>query len=402
MAEEKKRQFVSNVQVGTGGMDIAGLRQLGIDHPQQFAARMQDLIDKGLLRWEKVRDLKGLFAATGDIQVPVVVELMPGVKRSIYASAFPLLAGGMTVAAVNAAYERVPTIGQELVTEMEDNKRFTVIASVESLDVNKDGVREGEDYPEIGASEETYRISHKRNGRRIAITAEMIEENDVANIVALVNALGEIGADYVEELTLDRVTDRYGSASSPAAPYVLNLKGTDTQLYNATANNPGTRAPSGTRVATNSLVDGTDLENARVVLAAMLNSRGKRIAIPMSQCKLLVPDALASVAFKILNSEYEPGVENELNSWGPRGKYRPKVVSSPKVDDISTTGWYLGRFARQFVRKWKQRFEYITLTGDTQAFLMRRVAFQARMGWDCEVGARDYNQVVQSLEGSTP
>ena len=106
-------------------------------------------------------------------------------------------------------------------------------------------------------------------------------------------------------------------------------------------------------------------------------------------------------AAKILNSELVPGVENEVSNWGPRGQYRPKLLSSPKLDDISTTAWYLGAFRRQFIRKWKLRFEYVTLSGDTKDFLERRIAFQARIGWDVEIGATDYVYVVQNLSSTT-
>jgi hypothetical protein len=172
-------------------------------------------------------------------------------------------------------------------------------------------------------------------------------------------------------------------------------------LYSSTANTPSTRTPSGTRVTNNALVDETDLDAVRSVLAAMKNERGKRIAIPISRCTLLVPDALAGVANKLLNSEYVPGVVNEVSSWGPRGQYRPKLRTSPKLDDISTTAWYLGQFDKQFVRKWKLRMEYMMLTGDTESKLRARIAAQFRIAWNCEIGARDHVYVVQSLSGTT-
>jgi hypothetical protein len=399
-AKTKKRQIDSNVRVGGGGMNEDELRDWAQDHPEQFAKRSQEFVDKGVLRWGKVRDLKRLFWGLSDVQVPADVEIM-GQTRAIQASAFPLLAGAMTIAGFNEAYEATPTIGEQLVTDMEDNKKVTIVASISSEDSQIDRVDEGKDFPEIGAGEEKYEIRHKRNGRRLSITGEAIEENDVAGIVGKIDALSEIASEQTEEQTLRRVCDIDGSDASSAEPYVLRLNGSGTQLYNATAANPGARAASGTRVNNNALADGTDLENARVVLAAMLNSRDKRIAIPMSRCQLVVPDALLATVDKITGSELEPGVENELNPWGPRGRHRPRVVSSPKLDDLSTSAWYLGDFQRQFKRKWKLQFEYVTLSGDTQAFLQSRIAFQARIAWDMEVGAVDYVYVVQSIEGTT-
>jgi len=399
MPDKIKKLFASNIQVGSRP-NLDALRALARNNPNEFADTIRTLADSGEMALGTFR-MRDAFAALCDIEVPARM-VIAGQERAIMAGAFPLLTGGLVVAGINAAYQRVPTIGQLLVEEMEDPKKVTTIASVHALDKSQDEVREGDAYPEIGASEEKVEIRHKRNGRTLSITAEAIEENEIADIVTRVNALGELAADWVEELTLSRVCDAKGSATtSGGAPYVYRPNGTGTAIYNSTANNPGTRAPSGTRVTNNALVDETDLDNARAVLAAMKNNAGRRIAIPMSESVLLVPDALASTAAKLLNSEYVPGVENEVNNWGPRGQWRPKLVTSPKLDDISTSAWYLGAFQRQFVRKWKLRFEYVTLSGNTKDFLERRIAFQARIGWDVEVGATDYVHVVQSLASTT-
>lgn len=398
----KKKPLISNVTVGRRGeMDLGGLRNLARSNPETFVSRAQDLIAQGKFSWGQVRNLPGLFNALWDVEVRSYVNVA-GSQRAVQSSAFPLLAGGLSVAQINQAYEEVPAVGDELVTDFEDNKKISSIAAIHSLDKDTDEVKEGDPFPEISAGEEKAEIRNRRNGRRLSITAETIEENDVADIVNRCNALGQIAGTWIEELTLDRVTDRYRSATSSATdPAVYRPDGSATALYSSTANTPGARAPSGNRVTNNPLVDLDSLESAREVLAAMLNNMGKRIAIPMSRCQLLVPDALAGVMFRILNSNLEPGVENQVNNWGPSGQYRPQPVSTPKLDDISTSAWYLGNFKEQFKRKWKLRFEYVTMSGDTQKFLDTRIAFQARIAWDMEVGATDYVYVVQNLSGTT-
>lgn len=403
MAEIKRKRkqgFMPNVRVGGSGLDMAALHTLATNEPDAFMGKVQKLIDAGTLRWDTIGDLRRLHGALSDVQVPARVNVM-GEQRAIMASAFPLLCGGLTVAGINAAYDEVPTIGQDLVTEAEDPKKISQYASLLSEDVNVDRVDEGDDFPEIGAGEERYEIRSKRNGRRISITAEMIEENDVAGITGRINALGLIAGETVEEQTIRRVCDIDGSATSPAEPYVLRISGAGAALYQTAATTLTRLHSSGNRHTNNALVDTTDLNNARARLAGMKNSLGKRISIPMSRCTLLVPDALAGTALKLLNSELEPSVENEVNNWGPRGRYRPRFLSSPKVDDLSTTVWYLGWFQRQFIRKWKLRFEFVTLSGDTESFLRSRIAFQARVAWDVEIGATDYVYVVQNLSATT-
>lgn len=396
MSVATKPRLVNSIQVGSGNrLSMADLRMFAKNDPVGFVTRTQAMIDSGKLSWNDITDLRGMFQALGDVQVPVEIEIA-GVQRSIMASAFPLLSGNLVVKAVNAAYESVETIGQELVQDMEDAKAVTVIANIHSMDVDKDSVKTSEDYPEIGATEEKFEIRNKRNGRMISINAETIEENNVADIVTRCNALGDIAADRVEEQTLARVTDLNGSTASPTEPYVMHQDGAAIALFSTSAKARGTN-----RINSNALVDYTQLNAARALLANMKNSRGKRINIPISQCTLLVPDALVGTALTILKSEYIPGDFNALNPWGPKGIYQPKLLSSPKLDDLSTTAYYIGIPRKQFVRKWKLRFEYMTLTGDTESLLRRRVVFQARIGWDVEIGASDYVYWVQSLSGTT-
>jgi hypothetical protein len=396
----KKRQFLPNVQIGSGGIDAAALRQLAQNEPAEFMRKAEALIEKGEFSWENVRSLPRLFNALCDVEVPAQI-MLAGQQRAVMASAFPLLAGGLTVAGINAAYMAVPTIGEELVTDREDNKAVSIYASLLSEDTQVDTVKEGEDFPEIGAGEEKYEIRHKRNGRRISITMETIEENDVANITSRINALGEIAGEFVEEQTLRRVCDIDGSGTSPAEPYVLRINGAGAALYQTDAD-PLSRLPStGNRVTNNALEETPNLDTARARLAGMKNSRGKRISIPMASCTLLVPDALVGTASWIQGSLLEPGIENQQNNWGPRGKWRPRLLSSPKLDDLSTTAWYLGWFQKQFIRKWKLRYETVTLGTNTESYLKSRLGFQARIAWDCEIGATDYVYVVQNLSATT-
>lgn len=396
----------SGISYGRGLM-LADLRQLAISDPVTFMRRVDEHIGKGTIKPADIlQNARGLFKNFADVPVTVHMpdELTHSGQRSITTSAFPVLTGTAIIKMFNDKYAELPTIGQDLVTDFDDNKKITTIAAMLNDDKHVDEVKETEDFPEIGASEETVQIRHRKNGRKISLTTEMLKENDIPNFMMRVNALPEIASDEIEELTLKRVTDHYGSASSASEPYVYRPEGTGTALYSATANTPGTRAPSGTRVNNNAFVDETDLDAVRAVLSAMKNSRGKRINIPVSERVVLCPDAILGAVLKVMNSEYVPGVENELSNWGPRGKWNipvSRILSSPKLDDLSTSAWYYGAPKRQFMRKWKIRFTYVTLGANTQAYLDKDIAFQARISWDCEVGATDYVNFIQCLSATT-
>jgi len=398
-----KKIFRSNIITGNKGLSLYDLRSLAQNEPEEFLRKVQAGADSGKLKFLDVKDLKALYRYFADVQIPVTIEIA-GAQRAISASAFPILTGTLAIAAINERYNQIETIGQHLVQEIEDSKKVTTIAAIEALDKNVDEVKSGDDFPEITAIEEKVEIRHKLNGRKLTILADAIEENEIADITGRINALAEIASDHIEEQTLERVTDHYGSAASPAEPYAYRPAGTGTQLYNATDDYPGARASSGTRINNNALEDDSDLEAARIHLAAMKNSRDKRIWIPWSEVKWLGPDALIGTVAKLFNSEYVPGVENEKSNWGPKGRWwlpPERILSSPKMDDLSATCWYLGAFQKQFRRKWKLRFEYVTLGMDTQAYLNSRVAFQARIAWDCEIGAVDYIYCIQNLAATS-
>lgn len=401
-----RRLIKSGISYGRS-VSMYDLAEFAKKNPVEFMRKADELIEAGKLTLaDMMSDSREFFRAFSGVQVPITIadELATGGQRAITTSAMPILTGTAVVKMINDRYMEIPTIGQDLVTEIDDNKKVTTVSAIHNEDKNIDEVKESEQFPEIGASEESVEIRHRKNGRKLTLTREMIQENDAPNFMMRVNALAEIASDHIEELTLARVTDHYGSAASATEPYVYRPEGSGSALYSATANTPGTRAPSGTRITNNALVDETDLDAARARLTDMRNGRGKRISVPYSERILLLPDALIGGASKILNSEYVPGVENERSNWGPGGRWNlppERVKSSPKLDDLSTSAWYYGAFKRQFLRKWKLRFTYVTLGANTQAYLDRDIAFQARISWDCEVGATDYVHVVQCLSGTT-
>lgn len=400
-----KKMFIPDVRYGQGNaLDLREVRQMALQNPVLFMERTQKLINDGKLSFAGFRNLGALQAALADVKVPVRMEVPNLGERAITASAFPLLVGSTVIAMINEAYAAVPTIGDQLVEDFEDNKKVTTIAAVSALDKNIDTVKETEEFPEISATEEKAEIRHKRNGRLLKISQEMIDENEIPDIVNRINALAMIASDWVEEQTLSRVTDYNGSAASPAEPYVYRPDGTGTALFSATANTPGTRAPSGTCIQNNAFVDETNLETARIRLASMVNNMGKRINIPMSAIRIFVPNAIIGAVLKVFNSEMVPGVENEKSNWGPGGRWNmptSRVLSTPKLDDLSTSAWYYGAPQMQFKRKWKLRFEYVTLGSDTESYLKARIAFQARIAWDVEIGATDYCYWLQNLAAAT-
>lgn len=390
----------TNVQVGSSGLDVAGLRELAKNNPQEFAQRASDIIESGDFTWTDVSDLKGFYRAFADIPVQAQVE-DNGQFRTMDTAAFPLLAGNLSLAGVTAAYEAMPKVGGELCTDMDVNKKEVNFVNITHSAPEGTRTAEGQDFPMAGAGEERYTIRTERHGLRIAVTQELIEENDVVGVMQRLNYLGEKMAKEIEIATLKAVTDHTGSAASPVEPRALIVNGSPSPLF-TTTNSVQTRLPSnGNRLTSNAFVDASDLDNARIRLAAMTDSEGDRIPLRYGDLVLLIPDALLGPVSQLLGSQMEPGNINALNNWGPQGMWRPKVVSTPFLDALSSTAWYLGNFKRQFKRCWKIKMENLSLS-DPKTYLTKRVAFESRVAWALGIGSTDQGvYVTQNLSGST-
>jgi hypothetical protein len=394
-------------------LDVAALRAAALkcaelrggEGSQAFMEALNRAAEEGHLSWDRVGHMMDLRQLDG-ILIPALVadDARPGQFRTVLTGALPALISQLNIAVVNEAYAELPSIDDQLVTDFDDPKALSFYALILAGNVDNDQVEENGEFPEIGVSEEVYEIHHRKNGRKIKFSRELFAENNIAEVKRRLVKLAQISRELLRKQSLRRVYDFYGSAGTPVQPYVLRRKGTaGASLYSTTANTPGTRAPLGTRIENNPLVSITNLEAARQRLNAMTNERGEKFDQPMASNILLVPDAVLPTALTILGSLMTPGVMNEKNPWGPQGEFRPKLLSSPVLDQLSTTAWHLGDFKRQFRRKWKQRPTFVELeSAGQQAYLDRDVVYQARLSWDMEVGAEDYTAVVQSIAAATP
>jgi len=401
MPAPEMKKFISNdLGMRRNVLDAAALGDLAKRHPETFMARVQDLIDAGKFGLRGVRDLKGLFRTFFPINVKTEIDLGSGTRAVVDTSAFPLLMGSLVVDEINRAYAEVPTIGQELCRDMDSDKKFAHVVKIVNNVGQELEVKEGNEFPMISAGEQFSVIGHKRKGFQLALSQEVLEENDVGNFLALVDQGGQFAAELIEEQTLSRVYDQNGSATAPGEPYVYRPGGAGTPLY-TTSLTAFAQAPSGTRINNNPLASSVNLDAARLVLANMRNTRGRRIGIPMSETVCVVPDALLASILKITRSELEPGVFNEENNWGPKGSFRPSIASSPKIDDITTSAWLYGAPQRQFIRKWKIRLETVSVYSDPMTYAKTREAYRTRVCWDVEIGTNDSVFMIQNLADVT-
>lgn len=380
---------------------IAGARGGG----QEFVQRAEQAISKGLLRWEDV-DLLGLFRSTIDEQIDVRADMGPALGvRTMTTSMFPILTGLLTAELLSRTDDTVDMIWPNLVTVRPTSKDTTHLVRIVNSDPHGTvGGRvrdvETDGYPTMASGEDRVQVDTVHDGRRLAMSAKLIETNDKAAFMEQVDALREWANERREVVVLQRVYDLYGSAASPAQPYVYRPSGTGTALY-TTSTTALSRAPSGTRINNNLLVDGGSLQTAIDRLVTMLNDNGYKMSAGR-QFDLVVPHALLAAALKVTGSDLTPGVENEKSPYGPGGHYSFRIHSSPKIDSFTTTSWLLAnQIQRQFQLVSRIDMEYVSMPASMQDFLRTRLGFEARIADEFEVGAKDHNRCVQSIEATT-
>ncbi len=391
--------------VTTNSVDIASLRDVALSgEGQKYADIVEKLVAEKKLSFRNLSKFANLSSLYKNFrEIPIQVKEFDREKmetRTITSNAFSLLAGSLSVAAINEAYEGVEKVSDQLTRTIEDVKEVTRVDNILSSDSSISKVEEGQTAPLIGGSEEYVEIRSNPNARRVEFTEKMFLDNDLGIVVERLSQLGEIAANHEEKLAIRMICDASGSnTSSAAAPYVWNPKGTGTQLYNTVAK--ARTGASGNRATNNALVDYTDIDACMLLLGAMKDSNGFPINAVTPGLILLVPFALASTAARIVNSELIPGTVNAINPYGPRGNWPLSVVVSPFLDAYSTTAWYLGQFKKQFVKKISRRIEIASVSNTTDSYIAKKIALQVRCDWDVNVGAVDYTYVIQNLSATT-
>ena len=395
-------QVRSNYQVGGGEADKRGLFDLAKKNGTKFVEVTRALIQAGKLKLEDF-DLRALFVETIDISCNVRA-FIPGVgERTLTTSAFPILTGNLIAELLDRPDETAEAIWPRLVTVRPTNKDTTHLVRVINSDSSHQGGnkrKEGDPYPLMVSGEERVQVDTVDDGRRIAIGQKLIETNDMPGLIEQVNALREWANERRDQTVILRAYDVYGSGGTPAAPYVYRPNGAGTALYTTTTT-AHRRAPSGTRVVNNAIVDGDSFKPLIDVLANMRNENGNRVSA-LGGLECLAPHALSPTIDKILASEYTPGVENEVNPYGPRGRFKITPIYSPKIDGFTTSSVILARtFSKFLTMVTRVDMEYVSMAASMQDFLRNRLALEARIADEFEVGARDHNRAVQSLADAT-
>jgi len=318
-----------------------------------------------------------------------------GAVAGLGTTVFQKATGELISKRVIQAYDGVPTIGDQLTTnyptkfKKEDFVGFEAIGDI-------DTVVEGAVYGETGFGE-TYVGTDPalKKGVIIALTEETIFMDQTGQIVLRCNQVGQAAARTKEKAILTALTD------DDTTNYIYKPQGAAEVLYRTAA---GTNSTTVNLVQSNALVSYTDLNAMLQLFAGMVDSENNRIGMP-ANLKLIVPFALAATAHFVTNA-----VRIQLNEGGYATSGNPEsrqstnwpmiagmpVLTSALLDGYSTSTYYLGDPAQQFLWRDIWPLQVSRRGADTEDGWFRDIAvqFKVRYYGGCACIADKY--VVQS------
>lgn len=388
-----------------GPVSVASMRSAAKNEPAAYARKIEDGFAAGAFSLGTLGCIVALYQALSGIMIRAR-SFVNGEVREIETDAFQYTLGQAVRAAFTEGYRSVRRVSEALVATPEPGMfvtsageslanpgRSTWLSPILPATDGPSQVPEMDPFPEFHLSKEKAHFAGVRNGRTLKLTRDQMEAGIAGGLLyQKAWGLGRWVALLFERTAFDAISDRYGSAASDATRHAYLPNGIPTPLYSATANEPGSRAPAGTRVTNNAFTDASDFENALLRMLTYVDPTGRKAYNHPGDLAVVVPTELFYVACAAISQVF---------GWLPAGE-RPRVYASPCLSEISSTAWYLMTAGQnsQFVRYSELEFEWASMM-DPGEYLRNLTAFEARIAWKTAVNAIDYTRAVQNLAGTT-
>lgn len=262
-----------------------------------------------------------------------------GMREEVSSTAFPKATGALIASKVIEGYNQVDYIGDDLVTPMPSRLKTETIVGFGAVSGPLD-VDEGMPYEDSSINEKYVTAVAQKRGRLISLTEETILHDQTGQLMQRAMRLGEKARWDREKRIIEGVTD---------VTNVYRKDGTLTTLY---ATGAGSHA---NLIASNALVDWTDIDTVMQTVAAQTDENGDRIMVTLRQ--ILVPYALAMTAKYIVgateirkDTNPSAGTAADITvAQNPLAGMNMQVLTSPYIDADSSTSWYIGDFKRAFI-----------------------------------------------------
>lgn len=334
---------------------------------------------------ETLENAHGRLFSRGSQIVPMGVRESEG--SALLTAAFTDITGVLLASKMIAGYNMPGYIGDLLFDTVPSKLLEERYAGFTALEKPFE-VREGAPYKESGFIDKYATSYALKKGRLLNITEECIYFDRTGQLLKRAMDLGEKARLEREEVMIDCVTDRFAGAGT----FIFRPRGVGEALYRLVGT---ATSPAVNQIAGNALVDWTDIDNVLQIFAAMNDENGDPIVVFPKI--LLVPSALLMIAKRIVGATELRTVGTtaiETAVWAnPMTGYQ--VASTPLMDRISTTAWYLGDFKKQFVWQQVWPLQVLRTTLDEEKHL-RDIVFSLKVRYFGGAAAIDDKYVVES------
>lgn len=320
--------------------------------PDRFFEDIQEALDKGEVA---TRDfsVRRLFESLVEGGREIVEQWFynPGERMNLRESgvnmaAFSRINRQLLSTESMQAYEKAAEIGSQLARTVPASSFYGErMPGIGGLGDVVEAVGEGKPYPTAGLNEDYVQLPDiEKRGVIVPITKEALIQDRTGLILEEARQVGEWMGYNKESRILSvvlGVTSTYNRKSrGVVATYGDNSGSHDWDNL----------------AASNTLVDWTDIETAKLLFDGMLDpNTGTPISV--SGNTLLVPQALEFTARRIVNATEIEHVDNQTNaatirtkSGSPLAGMGLNVITSPRISTIqgNSTTWYLGDFQKAF------------------------------------------------------
>lgn len=336
---------------------------------KEFAGKMMELFEAKKLSYRDV-SFKDLWE-----NLVVAQEL----EEAYDASAMPIILANLISKKIIDAYEAYPQNGLKLVEVVPSSLREEVVVGWTAVGQLAE-VKENDLYEEAIPPDEKYvRIVHKKYGKLLSVTEEIIKFDQTQQFLKRASMIGERGAQFLDKTIMRGIHDRdtnvynkgslYASASSTGGTYGNAWTGTDTAL------------------------DSSGWEKSHFTLHEKTDEQSEPIWVAGDRPNMIVSPRQVPAAIKLRQGEYGNIGTANLDVNVAQNMF--DIVESVYMANLTTNvAWWYGSFKRQF--QWDEIFplQVFSRSGqETEDGFKRDIVQQFKVRLYGGIGATDYRYV---------
>ena len=257
--------------------------------------------------------------------------------------------------------------------------------------------RQGMAYEETSMGEKSWKIIMADFGRMISLTREVIFEDRTGEVLKRARDIGRAGGHHKQRMIVETIEASARSAFEESSFGGANYKGSDITLYSNDHSSLDGQT-NDNLVASNALVDYTDLEAVYLAFAAMVDEAGDKISIVPNT--MLVPQALMATASKIMNSQFlhDGSSNSNVPSYNPvhdiASGSTMDIVSSVFLSSAST--WFMGDFSNQLLGLNVYAPATASQGADSELAFTNQIVARFRWSYHYGLGHTDWRYIIKS------